>query len=262
MRAPSSVLRHVWSRSGSRCALSPSTRQLHPRVTATSTPAHPSLSPSLSACHSSRRTTRSRVTALMSCGAECFRSSSQRFPALTFARGLRRPRRRGRAGICDRALDVKSVPVGDTTLPAARRVSPPRRFLARLARRRRAGVNVERPQPEARTNDVDAGDERRRISARFLRHLPRFGGWEHSRDRHHCPAKWAGRPGDRLPSICSRLSHGALRPQLRRVQSLSRPRHRSGGHAVTRTRALAVCRSPHAAWGPSRQRTSPSRRPK
>ncbi len=27
-----------------------------------------------------------------------------------------------------------------------------------------AGVNVERPEPKARTNDVDAGDERRRLS--------------------------------------------------------------------------------------------------
>ncbi len=43
-------------------------------------------------------------------------------------------------------------------------LSPHRWFLIADARQRGAGVNVERPQPQARTNDVDAGDERRTIT--------------------------------------------------------------------------------------------------
>jgi hypothetical protein len=39
-------------------------------------------------------------------------------------------------------------------------------FLVAPARQRGVGVNVERPEPEARTNDVDAGDERRRLELR------------------------------------------------------------------------------------------------
>ena len=41
-------------------------------------------------------------------------------------------------------------------------------FLFAAARRQGVGVNVERPEAEPETNDVDAGDGRRRLSAGTL----------------------------------------------------------------------------------------------
>lgn len=61
------------------------------------------------------------------------------------------------------------------------------------ARQGRVGVHVERPEPKARTNDVDAGDERRRISDRNLRQASSIRGCEHSGDRHQSPT--SGRAG-------------------------------------------------------------------
>jgi hypothetical protein len=69
-------------------------------------------------------------------------------------------------GICEGAVLVKrSVPVGDSDLLFSVRSSGVT-FLVAPARQRGVGVNVERPEPEARTNDVDAGDERRRLELR------------------------------------------------------------------------------------------------
>jgi hypothetical protein len=56
-----------------------------------------------------------------------------------------------------------------------------------------SGSNVERPQPKARTNDVDAGDERRRISGGNPRPTSDDEGCEHSSDRHQGPT--SGRAG-------------------------------------------------------------------
>ncbi|MCA1704374.1 MAG: hypothetical protein LC808_14370 [Actinobacteria bacterium] len=67
-------------------------------------------------------------------------------------------------GISDEAfLSQEAFPKGKLDYPAEGRTTPALRFLLADARQRGAGVNVERPQPKARTNDVDAGDERRRI---------------------------------------------------------------------------------------------------
>ena len=87
------------------------------------------------------------------------------------------------------------------------------------------------------------------------------------RDRSPSPGKWAGRPvgaGCRASLRAARSAWwGAA--TARRVQSLSRPRHRGGGHAVTRTRAWLCPIRLILPWRPvlgkgSRRRAGRSRR--
>jgi hypothetical protein len=88
-------------------------------------------------------------------------------------------------------------------------------------------------------------------------------GWGHSGTLHQCPKVGGAcrRAGCRASLRAARGAWwGAA--TARRVQSLSRRRHRSGSHAVTRTRALAVPDPAHPASPTrSRQRIWPSRRP-
>jgi hypothetical protein len=77
------------------------------------------------------------------------------------------------------------------------------------------------------------------------------------------PSSGRGHAGIRMPGISSRR-RGAWwgAATARRVQSLSRRRHRSGSHAVTRTRALAVPDPGHPACSAgARHRMCPSRSP-
>jgi len=93
---------------------------------------------------------------------------------------------------------------------------------------------------------------------------PRYWiGWS-QRVAHHCPSKWAW--ACRCSGCRASLRVGGDAwwgaATARRVQSLRRRRHRSGSHAVTRTRALAVPDPGHPACSPcARQRIWPSRRP-
>jgi hypothetical protein len=72
---------------------------------------------------------------------------------------------------------------------------------------------------------------------------------------------WAGRFPTARHLFAPRWAHGGLQPQLERAQSLSRPRHQGGGHAVPRARARAVTIGSQLASARARQRSSPSRRP-
>ena len=90
------------------------------------------------------------------------------------------PMPRGRtpsdSGISDRAVLVKGVsPLGDSILGPLP-LNWPKGSCVRARASEEAGVNVERPEPKARTNDVDAGDERRRLLIRNRqRVLPVWG---------------------------------------------------------------------------------------
>jgi hypothetical protein len=87
--------------------------------------------------------------------------------------------------------------------------------------------------------------------------------WGHSGTLTSAQRVGGGMPESRMPGISSHREGawwGAA--TARRVQSLSRRRHRGGSHAVTRARALAVSDPVHpASPACSRQRMLPSRRP-
>ena len=98
--------------------------------------------------------------------------------------------------------------------PAAGRAEHATVLLSADARQRGAGVNVERPQPKARTNDVDAGEEWRIISVRNLRLYSSSRGIRTQRDPHQSPQEWDGQAGKPAAGHLFALgAHGGMGPQ-------------------------------------------------
>ena len=182
--------------------------------------------------------------------------------ASTSTRRVACPHDRTSSASLTKPFKSRGVPEREHDYPAKGRTALALGFLLADARQRGAGVNVERPQPKARTNDVDAGDEWRRIDQEPWCTFSLLGagdtGVTITSDQ-----RLVGQAGIGCrASLRAAEAHGALRPQPDRLESQGRPRHRGGGPAELRARALAVPDLPHAASALVRQRISPSRRPK
>ena len=81
-------------------------------------------------------------------------------------------------------LKSRGVPKGNTIIRPEAGTAHALGFLLADARQRGAGANVERLQPQARTTDVAAGDERRRIGSGTLVQDLLARGWGHRSDHH------------------------------------------------------------------------------
>jgi hypothetical protein len=166
------------------------------------------------------------------------------------------------------ALCQDSLPEGETILE---RLGPlggtgALEFVDATTRRSGVGVNVERPQRRARTNDVDAGEQRRMVRDEVDAFL-RPGQELLRREREH---------GSRLQSSSERGVAGrasaaghpsVMRDDMERCghsqlgSSSYGDRAVAGGHADHEL-AAGRARTSHAASSASaRQRISPSRRP-
>ena len=158
-------------------------------------------------------------------------------------------------GISDRAVAVKGFDRRRGPLTASAGLEVPGRGRAPATE---TGSNVERPTGRTTLTPTRRGAH----SVRNPRQSPSLAGGT-QRDRHQ--AHRSGRAGRRAGCRASlRTAEGAwwVPATARRVQSLSRPRHRGGSHADSRTRALAVSDPAHLALSArARERISPSRRP-
>ena len=126
----------------------------------------------------------------------------------------------------------------------------------------RSGAEDRAPLRAGRSEQL-GGAKTESVSGRFLVNLSCRATGD-TAGRSPGPKGWAGHAGRPDAGHLFAPREGAWwgAATARRVQSLSRPRHRGGSHAVTRTRALAVPDPAHpASPARSRQRILPSRRP-